>query len=170
MVESTRIAAPNPLLPSARSLARNNAVHLVATAGRVDAAVTASGRSHRVRIGLPPWSDRERAVAERCIARALADHRGLATGDLPDSLVADLRREAVDIAVTGDEQLSDCDCRARRRPCVHVLATIYTLVRRIDERPALAVDLRMPGSAPERPADPDWIDLADVDAATFYGD
>jgi uncharacterized Zn finger protein len=169
-IESTGIAAPNPLLPNARSLARNNAVSLTAAAGRIDAEVTASGKAHRVLIDLPLWSEREQAVVEPLIAKALADHRGLAAGDLPDTLATDLRREHVDIAVPADQQAAECDCRTRRRPCVHILATIYALAQRIDEHPALAVGLRSSGGEPAGPADPDWIALADIDAATFYCD
>jgi len=168
-IESTGLAAPNPALPNARGLARNNAVSLTATTGRVDADVTASGRTNRVRIDLPIWSAQERAAAERCIAKALADNRGLASGDLPDSLEADLRRDDVGIAVAGDDQLSECDCRSRRRPCAHVLAVIYTLSQRIDERPVLAIELRLSDAELGIPSDPDWVDLADVDPATFYG-
>jgi uncharacterized Zn finger protein len=168
-IESTGLAAPNSSLPTARSLARNNAVSLRTAAGRVDADVTASGRTCQVRIDLPTWSGEERATADRCIAKALADNRGLAVGDLPDSLEADLRRENIGVAVPSEDQLSECDCRSWRHPCAHILATIYALSQRIDERPVLAIELRMADAQFNAPADEDWIPLADVDPVVFYG-
>ncbi|KOG32283.1 SWIM zinc finger family protein [Streptomyces resistomycificus] len=168
-VESTVAAAPNPALPKARSLARNHAATLSVEAGRVEAEVVVSGVTHQVRIDLPNWSDREQAEAERLIGKALGDHLGLAAGDLPDSLEADLRRDNIGVAVPLDEMEAVCPCRTRRRPCVHVLATLYTLSQRIDERPMLAVELRSPGWEPTAPSDPDWTPLGDLDAEDFYG-
>jgi uncharacterized Zn finger protein len=167
-IESSAATAPNPQLPTARSLARNSAVALTAASGRVDADVQVSGRSHRVGIIVPPWSDEERDCVARLLARALTRPHADRTGDLPDTVVAELRSENIAVAA-GELDTADCDCRARRRPCAHILATIYTLAQRIDERPMLAVELRSPEIA-ALPADPDWLDLDAVDAATFYGD
>jgi len=168
-VESTAVSAPNALLPRARGLARNHAVALSTETGRVVARVSASGAVHEVRIDLPPWSEETSAEARRLIAGSLAAHGGLAAGDLPDSLDADFRDRGIGHAVGLAEQTSTCDCRTRKRPCVHVLATVYALSLRIDERPALAVELRSDvvevGPEPE----PDWIALGDLDVAAFYG-
>ena len=170
-IESTTAAGPNPLLPKARSLARNHAVTLTTEAGRVEAEVKVSGATQRVRIDLPTWPPRQREDAERLIAKALADNRGLATGDLPDALEASLREHDIGIAVALDEQEAVCDCRTRKRPCVHILATIYALGQRVDERPVLAVELWSAGvEVVTTPADPDWVVLGDIDPATFYGD
>ena len=51
----------------------------------------------------------------------------LAVGDLPDMLEADLKHHGISIAVELDQQLAACDCRTGKRPCIHILATIYTL-------------------------------------------
>ncbi|MGK5691814.1 SWIM zinc finger family protein [Streptomyces sp. URMC 128] len=168
-VESTAAAGPNPALPKARSLARNHAATLTVGTGRVEAEVVVSGRTQQVRIDLPRWSEEERAEAERLVGKALAEHQNLAAGDLPDSLEADLRREKIGVAVALDDMDAACDCKTRRRPCVHVLATLYTLSQRIDERPLLALELRSPGWEPAAPADPDWTPLADLDVESFYG-
>lgn len=168
-VEVTGLAAPNAQLPAGRSLARNHAVRLTVGPGRLDAEVVAAGRAQQVQIELPPWSERDRAVAEPLIAKALAGRQDLAAGDLPDSLLADLGREDIDIAVPQGELAAECDCRIRRRPCAHIVATIYALAQRIDERPALALELRSPGVQIAPPADPDWIPLTDIDPASYYG-
>lgn len=168
-IESTTATGPNPLLPKARSLARNHAVTLVTTTSRLAAEVAASGVVHRVRIDLPRWPDPTQADAKRLISKAMADNRGLALGDLPDTLAADFAHHDIGIAVALDDQIAACDCRTRRRPCVHILATIYTLTQLIDERPALAVELRSADTELAAPSDPDWIELTDIDAASFYG-
>ncbi|WP_086829841.1 hypothetical protein [Allokutzneria sp. NRRL B-24872] len=145
-VESTAVTRPNPLLPRARSLVRNNAVtELRAETGSVTATVS----GHTVHIGLPLWTD----VPEGLVA----DH----TGDLPDEL-ADTLAVAVPLA----EQHTECDCRTRNPHCAHVLAALYALSQRVDERPVLAATLRYPLT---EPTDPDWIPLAEIDVAGFYG-
>lgn len=169
-LESTSTAGPNPLLPKARTLARNTTTVVAAGVGHVEAEITASGQVCRVRIGLPVWSDEAQAEAGRLIAKAMAEHRGLVTGDLPDTLEADLAHHAISIAVPLEAQHSDCTCRARRRPCVHILATIYALAQLVDERPALAVELRSTTTKATITADPDWVALSDLDPTGFYGD
>ncbi|MCP2169108.1 SWIM zinc finger family protein [Goodfellowiella coeruleoviolacea] len=169
-VESTAVTTPNPLLPKARSLARNDAVTTVDIApGRLTAEVVDRGRHHRVTIDIPLWTGQVRLVADRLVARSLAEHRGLAPGDLPDALAADLASHGIDIAVPTDAQTATCTCASRRRPCSHVLATHYALAQRVDEQPALALTLRAPRRTGHRQGDPDWIDLREVDAAAFYG-
>jgi len=169
-VESTTAVGPNPMLPKARSLARNHAVTLSTGTGRLYADVSASDAVQRVRIDLPRWPARTQAETERLIAKATADAPGLAVGDLPDTLEADLARHNISFAVGLDEQVAACDCRTRRRPCVHILATIYTLVQLIDERPALAIELRSSDTKLASLADLDWVELTEIDAASFYGD
>ncbi|PKW17262.1 SWIM zinc finger family protein [Saccharopolyspora spinosa] len=169
-IEPTGVSAPNPLLPKARTLARNKAVTLTPEPGRVIGNVATAGAVHHVRIDLPLWTVRDSAEAERLQAKALANHLGLAPGDLPDELEEDLRQHKIAIAVCLDEQQADCDCRSQRRPCIHILATLYTLAQLIDERPALAIDLRSPTAERAEPPDPDWIPLTELDAQRFYGD
>jgi uncharacterized Zn finger protein len=163
-VESTAMAAPNPLLPKARSLARNHAVAVTVETNRLVADVTV----YRVQIDLPPWSDDKQGEAARLTVKALADNRGLAVGDLPDTLEADFRHHGIGLAVGLDEQVAVCDCRTRKRPCVHILATIYAFSLLVDERPALAIELRSSTVDIAMPGDPDWIPLVDLDPGTFY--
>ncbi|EIV94536.1 hypothetical protein [Frankia sp. QA3] len=169
-IESTSTAGPNALLPRARTLARNTTTVVAAGTGHVEADVAVSGEVCRVRIDLPVWPDETQAEAARLVAKAMAEHRGMAAGDLPDMLEADFRRHAISIAVRLEEQHSGCTCRARPRPCVHILATIYALAQLVDERPALAVELRSATAKVTVAADPDWVVLSDLDPAGFYGD
>lgn len=165
---------PNPLLPRARSLARNHTVTVSVTPGRIDAEVVVARATHRVRIDVPPWPEPTRADVSRLLAEAVQAHGGPAHGgpahgDLPDALAADLTRRGIAAAVRPDEDTGTCDCRTRRRPCVHVLATVYALAQLVDERPVLTFEARSLDVPPAGPS-PDWIPVADLDAAGFYGD
>lgn len=168
-VETTAMTGPNPLLPKARGIARNQNATLGTGLGVVTAKVVVSGVESTVRIELPPWTEETRAEAERLIAKSLAANPGLATGDLPDSLEADFAAAGIAFAVPVADQVSTCDCRTRKRPCAHILATLYALSMRVDERPLLAVELRMDSTSVAPEADPDWIPLAELDPAAFYG-
>ncbi|MFI9505140.1 SWIM zinc finger family protein [Nocardia sp. NPDC052566] len=168
-VETTAASGPNPLLPKARSLARNHCATLTTEVGVVTAKVVASSDQFSVRIELPPWSEETKKDAERLIAKSLAVNPGLAVGDLPDGLEADFTAAGIAFTVPVGEQVATCDCRTRKRPCAHILATLYALSMRVDERPRLAVELRMDSAAAAECADPDWIPLTDLDPGTFYG-
>lgn len=162
-VESTAMTAPNSLLPKARSLARNNAVWaLTIETGHIRAEVQAFS----VHIGLSEWDAATRAEVERLHAEAMANSAGLGPGDLPDALADALERNGIAFAVPAEDQVVRCSCPARRARCVHVLATLYALVQRIDEYPSLALDLRRP--TPAATDDPDWTELSTLDVATFY--
>ncbi|MEV1156031.1 hypothetical protein AB0J27_11580 [Micromonospora chokoriensis] len=169
-IESTSAGGPNTLLPKARTLARNSTSIVAAGTGRVEADVTVSGGVCRVQIDLPIWPDRTQAEVGRLVAKAVAEHRGLVAGDLPDTLEADFRHHAISVAAHFEELHSGCTCRSRKRPCVHVFATIYALVQLVDERPALAVELRSAAAKAIVTTDPDWVALSEFDPAGFYGD
>ncbi|TQF74826.1 hypothetical protein FK531_01720 [Rhodococcus spelaei] len=174
-VESTTTSTPNSLLPQARTLAGNGSVTLTAVeAGRIRAEVTVRGKTVPVGIDLPLWDRKESTAARALLTRVGARDRRVAAGEIPDSVVADL--VAKGISVTGDvaDHTTTCGCAGRRNPCLHHLAAVYCLVQRIDEEPALAVTLRerRPATTGRSAAGrtPDRIPLAEVDAASFYGD
>lgn len=173
-------ATPNRLLPKARSLARNAAVTILSTApGLIEANVVVKEVTHGVRIELPRWTGQALTDADALIGKSLADSPGVAPGDLPDELATELSRH-LGLAVPLDQQGAECTCSARQAHCVHVLATHYALIQRIDEHPMLAIDLRSPvrEAGPEpRPhpgigtqgrTSPDWIALTDLTPKTFY--
>jgi len=169
VVGATAAAGPNALLPKARSLARNHAVELTTEPGRIEARVTVSGAVQPVRVEVPMWSRQTRAEVRLLLEKSAAEQPGLIAGDLSDTVEADLRRKGIAIAAGLDDLDAECACRGRKRPCVHILATLYALAQLIDERPALAVELR--GGAAEAVDPPSrWVALTALDAATFYGD
>lgn len=166
-VERTR-GTPNPLLPRARSIARNQQAVLTLAPGLVTAAVSEKAGIATVRIELPTWPadvDRTAALHLRQFSARRPDSPA---GDLPDSLADDLAEAGVPIAASLDEIVATCTCRARRRPCAHILATIYAVVLRVDEQPRLAVELRTERPRTAGPADPGWIPLTQIDPSTFY--
>lgn len=169
IVETTAASGPNPMLPKARSIARNHGATLIAELGAVAAKVVVSGTEYTVQIDLPTWPDETKKEAELLILKSLGANSGLASGDLPDSLEGDLTAAGIRLAVPMSEQVTTCSCRTRKRPCVHILAALYALSMRIDERPLLAIELRMDSAAHAEAADTDWIPLTDLDPVAFYG-
>lgn len=169
-VAATAASGPNALLPKARTLARNHAVELTTEPGRIEARVSAADAVQPVHIDVPLWSPQTQAQVRRLLEKSLAEHPVLIAGDLSDPFAADLRREGIPIAAGLDELRAECACRSRKRPCVHILATLYALAQQIDERPALAVDLRGGATDPVAPPPPGWVALAALDPVAFYGD
>ncbi|WHT17427.1 hypothetical protein N8J89_30480 [Crossiella sp. CA-258035] len=160
IAEPTRVTRPNPSLPRARNLARGDGITELTVAPGL---LTASSGQYRLRIEFPLWP----AESAMVVGKALADlPPSLMPGDLPDALAAELRAHDISIAPAPEELTAHCDCRDRRPHCVHVLAALYTLVQAVDERPALAVELR---GVITTTADPDWIPLSELNVAGFYG-
>lgn len=162
IVEPTQVTKPEPLLPRARSLARN-AMTDVRTEGRLI-------RGTVVRGGEASVAYLEFAPFDRDVAQAVAEAAGIAPG--PAGLT-----EEVHTLVTGSPPelaVVDCSCRARTARCVHVLALLYETVRRIDDDPRLALSLRGFTEAIEGAAAPDapvsrWTPLSALDPATYFG-
>ncbi|MFC4606094.1 hypothetical protein [Rhodococcus kronopolitis] len=173
-VESTTVSAPNPALPQARSLARNGAVHLATVgAGRVLAEVTVRGKVFPVTVQVPVWTRKDAGTVRRLLGRAGAQDRRVSAGELPDGLVAELLAKDIAVAPVIAECTATCGCTGRRSPCVHHLAVLYGLVRRVDEEPAVAVALRENGARSTTVAanpESDWLALTEIAADGFYGD
>nr|WP_296773991.1 hypothetical protein [Rhodococcus sp. (in: high G+C Gram-positive bacteria)] len=158
LAQPTSITRPNPAVPRARSLARNDGVgDLVLTAGSVTASFEGRKISH-VTLTCPLWDARQSAAAAEVV--------GAAGGDLPDALHAELLERGVPVAPSADDVAPTCDCAQRTRPCVHILATYFEVARRLDENPRLALALR--GFDPGYGSTAVRIPLADIDPATFY--
>lgn len=158
LAQPTKITRPNPAIPRARSLARNDGVDdLVLTAGSVTASFAGKKDSH-VTLTCPLWDARQAAAAAEVV--------GTAGGDLPDALHAELLERGVAIAPSADDVAPTCDCAQRARPCVHILATYFEVARRLDENPRLALALR--GFDPGRGSTAARVLLADIDPTTFY--
>ncbi|WP_327150544.1 hypothetical protein [Nocardia sp. NBC_01329] len=167
LAEPLRQTRPEPLLPRARSIARNSGVHTV-TEGRIV-------RAHIHRGGKASITHIELAPPARTTVTALTAIVGTAPTLLTDEMHAAAR--AADIPVAPELAAIDCSCSARTARCVHVLATFYDLARRVDEDPRLSLDLQgfgQPdhgaaagdsGAVAERPR---WIPLNALDPAGFF--
>ncbi|QXW04080.1 SWIM zinc finger family protein [Rhodococcus globerulus] len=172
-VEQTSTSGRNPALPTARTLARNGGVTFTdISAGTVSAQVTAKGKTSTVVVTVPLWDKTQSDTAARMIRALGTTNRSVSTGELPDSVVADLQARDITVAVNLSECTATCDCSSRRTPCVHHLAAIYALAGRIDEEPALAVTLRTKqakrrNSAAKKPQG-EWIPLREIDVGSFY--
>nr|AHE14661.1 putative SWIM Zn-finger [uncultured bacterium] len=170
LAEPTAVGTIDTRLPKARALARRGQVDGLATGpGRVSAVVRVRDAEHPVRLGFAPWPAATRDRITAFLRDDASARRALSAGDAPDALAA----AVADVAPGPDDLDPGCPCRERRRPCLHQLAVLYALVQRIDEAPALALELRgwQPPAGPagdgdERPAG--RIPLTAVDPASFY--
>lgn len=169
---------PRAQLPKARSLARNHRVDLVLPAAdgaaavpAVTAAVRDGSSTHTVTLAPCGWSAAEQDAAGSVLAGLRPDP----SGDLPDELIGRFSDAGVSVVPATPDETATCTCRARSKPCAHIIATLYTLVSTIDERPVTALELRCPdgaggstGAGAGAATDADWIALEDIDPATFF--
>ncbi|MFI5716887.1 hypothetical protein [Nocardia sp. NPDC051750] len=164
LAEPLRQTRPDPLLPRARSIARNNGVR-TETEGRIV-------RSHIHRGGQASITHIELAPLSRPAVTALAT----IVGTEPTMPTDDMYSAAMDagVSVAPEPAAIDCSCTARTARCVHVLATFYELARQVDENPRFGLDLQGYGRdpAPDDSAPPTesprWIALNTVDPAQFF--
>jgi uncharacterized Zn finger protein len=160
LAQPTAIARPNPALPKARSLARNDRVEeLNLTLGGITATVTDKA-VRRVRLGLAPWTAAQLAEAQEML-------KACPEADLPDSLHAEMSRRGLAPVPRVDELTTECDCPQRARPCVHTLAVFFEVARRVDESPRLSLVPR--GVDGARGTAGSHIRLSDIERSTFYG-
>lgn len=163
IVEPTTTTRPEPLLPRARSLARN-----AMTDVRLDGRLI---RGTVVRGGEASVAYLEFAPMGREAARAVADAVGTSPG--PAALTAEVH--ALVGRVLPELAVVDCSCRARTARCVHTLALLYETVRLVDEEPRIALSLRgfrdaLEDSAADAagPTVNRWTSLTALDPHTFY--
>ncbi|MFT3661267.1 MAG: hypothetical protein QM809_07660 [Gordonia sp. (in: high G+C Gram-positive bacteria)] len=164
LVEPLRVTRPEPLLPRARTLARN-AMRDVTVEDRLIRGTVVRGAEASVahlEFGPMPRETATRVTAEFGGAPAAA-----AMTDDAHRAIEPAAPELVSV---------DCSCRARTERCVHVLALLYETVRRIDDDPVLALTLRgfpgvLGGAGPvdEAGPAPRLVPLASLDPDRFYG-
>ncbi|MFH5230834.1 hypothetical protein [Antrihabitans spumae] len=153
---------PDPLLPRARSIARNNGV-TAEFEGRI-----AHARIHRgndasvVHVEVAPMS----------WERITALGSGLA-GALTNEVYAAITAAGESVAPTIVS--TDCSCSARTARCVHVLALFYETARRVDDDPRITLQLQdfyratADNAAVEDAAQPPrWTLLSGIDAGDFF--
>ncbi|MFC9896359.1 hypothetical protein ACFVMC_21935 [Nocardia sp. NPDC127579] len=162
LAEPLRQTRPDSLLPRARSIARNNGVDATIEGRSVRAAIHRGGQASVTHVEIAPLT----RTAVTAIAQVIPDatvitdemHRALAAAGLTPTPI---------LAAT------DCSCSARTPRCVHLLAALYDLTRRVDERPRLALELQGYFEAahqdPATPTEsPRWTPLNTLDPATYF--
>ncbi|GAB4584923.1 hypothetical protein [Nocardia sp. IFM 10818] len=170
LAEPLTVSKPEPLLPRARSIARNNLVQTEISGATVRATIHRGAEASVTYFEVAPLpADAVRAISE------------VVPGDAVT--LTDEHRAAIfaaGIAVSPKLSAIDCSCRARNERCLHMLATCYAVARAVDENPWLALDLQGYGrilrgggetagdeSAADVPA-PRWTPVDTLDPATFF--
>lgn len=164
LAEPLSTTRPEPLLPRARSIARNGGVQLEIEGTSVCARIHRGGQAsvtHLVLAGLPPAQIA--AIADRIPAQAV---------ELSDAIHAEL--SAADLTPTPRLADSDCSCSARTPRCVHLLATCYVLAQQVDENPWLSLDLQgyrtggQPNDADRNTLPARWIPIDTLDPVAYF--
>ncbi|MEV0365293.1 hypothetical protein [Nocardia fusca] len=167
LAEPLRQTRPEPLLPRARSIARNDGVRSVVEGRTVRAHIHRGGQASVVHLELAPLT--------RTTLTALSAIVGAEPTLLTDEMYA--AALAAGVSVAPEPAAIDCSCSARTARCLHVLATFYDLARRVDEDPRLSLDMQgyghpdhsaAPGDSGERSETPRWIPLNALDPVMFF--
>ncbi|MFE3443381.1 hypothetical protein ACFXNW_10150 [Nocardia sp. NPDC059180] len=132
LAEPLRQTRPEPLLPRARSIARNNGVQTTVTGRIVRGHIHRGGQASVTHVEVAPMP---RTTIDAIAAIIPAD---------PVTLTDEMHRAivAVGIAPAPVPAAIDCSCSARTDRCVHVLAVLYDMARRVDESPRLALEIQ----------------------------
>ncbi|UGT42651.1 SWIM zinc finger family protein [Nocardia yamanashiensis] len=166
LAEPLKLSKPEPLLPRARSVARNVAPQLEISGTTVRAHLHRGSEASVIHLEFAPLG--------RATVEALNELIPPGTLTLSD----ELRAAVSDAGITVTPRLvaSDCSCRARNDRCLHVIVLLYTLAQRVDENPWLALDLQgyRSGGAPDAEtkatvAPPRWTPIDVLDPAAFFG-
>lgn len=168
-VEPIAVTRPNPMLPRARSLVRNDAVAVdPSKIGEFRCVVSTGKKVETAVISLPRYEAGER----KSVLRILARHtRGaVASGDLPDEVHAELVASALSPVPNVTE--TSCTCSRRIDPCLHVTAATYAVSLIVDQMPTSAlavrgVDLSATTVSTDFPRR--WMPIESVDATSFFG-
>lgn len=163
LAEPLRQSRPERLLlPRARSLARNNLVQATIEGRIVRASIHRGGQASVTRLEVAPMT--------RASITGIAEI-------VPDTTVLtdDMHQTIVSAGITLAPVLADtdCSCTARSAPCLHLLAVLYEMARRVDENPRLTLDVQgyLPAVAHDSGvATPDarWTPISTLDPAAFF--
>ncbi|MEU2252110.1 hypothetical protein [Nocardia xishanensis] len=162
LAEPLRQTRPEPLLPRARSIARNHGVRATVDGRVVRAHIHRGGQASVAHLEVAPLPGQ--AVA--AIAEVIPDPT-LLTDETHRALVTAGVRPAPELAAV------DCSCSARTERCVHVLATLYDMARRVDENPRLALEVRGYFEAAHADSEvsteqPRWTPINTLDPARYF--
>ncbi|MEV6060669.1 hypothetical protein AB0L62_11755 [Nocardia asteroides] len=161
LAEPLRQTRPEPLLPRARSVARNHGVRTEIEGRAVRAHLHRGGQASVAHVEVAPLS----RAAVTAIATVIPD---------PTVLTDEMHRALLDAGQSPAPTLisTDCSCSARTARCLHVLAVLYTIARQVDENPRLTLELQGyfdAGADAAVPAqEPRWTSLHTLDPAGFF--
>ncbi|PTR22173.1 SWIM zinc finger protein [Rhodococcus sp. OK519] len=150
------------LLPRARSLARNNLVQATVEGRTVRASIHRGGQASVTQLEVAPLT-RESIIGIAAIA--------------PDSTVLtdDTHRAIVSAGIALAPVLADtdCSCSARSAPCLHLLAVLYEVARRVDESPQMALEIQGYTTAAVHDSGTPaptarWTPVSELDPAAFF--
>ncbi|WP_194814310.1 SWIM zinc finger family protein [Nocardia sp. XZ_19_385] len=162
LAEPLKQTRPDPLLPRARSIARNHGVQTTIEGRNVRAAIHRGGQASVTHVEVAPLT--------RTAVTAIAEV-------IPDATVLtdEMHRALADAGLTPTPVLAatDCSCSARNPRCVHLLAVLYDLTRRVDENPRVALELQGYFEAahqdPAAPTEtPRWTPINTLDPAAYF--
>ncbi|MGS2805287.1 hypothetical protein [Nocardia sp. MW-W600-9] len=161
LAEPLRQTKPEPLLPRARSIARNHGVCTEIEARTVRAHLHRGGQASIAHVEVVPLT----RDAVTLIARTIPDS-SVVTDEMHRALLDAGHSPAPTLAST------DCSCSARTDRCVHVLAVLYTIARQVDENPRLALELQgyfdATGTADAPVQEHRWTSINALDPARFF--
>ena len=168
-VEPIAVTRPNPTLPRARSLVRNDAVAVHhSRVGEFRCVVSAGRKAETAVLFVPRYSAGERKSVLRILARH--PRGGASSGDLPDEVHAEL--VAGKLPPVPNTTETSCTCSGRIDPCIHVTAATYAVSLIVDQMPTSAlavrgVDLSAATASTDHPRR--WVPIENVDATAFFG-
>ncbi|BDT88091.1 SWIM zinc finger family protein [Nocardia cyriacigeorgica] len=165
LAEPLRQTRPDPLLPRARSIARNHGVQATVTGRIIRAHIHRGGQASVTHVEVAP------------MPRPTIDAIAAVIGTDPVTLTDEMHRAVVAADITPAPTLVavDCSCSARSDRCVHVLAVLYDMARRVDESPRLALDIQGYFTAADAPAGAQataeparWIPINTLDSVGWF--
>jgi len=165
LAEPLRQTRPDPLLPRARSIARNHGVQATVTGRIIRAHIHRGGQASVTHVEVAP------------MPRPTIDAIAAVIGTDPVTLTDEMHRAVVAADITPAPTLVavDCSCSARSDRCVHVLAVLYDMARRVDESPRLALDIQgyftgadVPAGAQTAAEPARWIPINTLDPVGWF--
>jgi len=161
LAEPVTLTRPDPALPRARSLARRDRVTQLSTDPGEAAAIVVDNVPRSVVVRFPVWDEDQRRAAASLLATTTP-------ADLAEELPDDLHRAGASVAPPPGSLDLRCDCPRTMPRCLHVLAVLVELARRVDEDPCLALVLLGASTVGPSVKEHSRIPLVRLDAANFY--
>ncbi|MEV6135344.1 hypothetical protein AB0L63_04620 [Nocardia sp. NPDC051990] len=162
LAEPLRQTRPDPLLPRARSIARNNGVQATVEGRVVRAAIHRGGQASVTHLEVAPLP----RSAITAISEIIPDTTVL-TDEMHRALVS------ASISPAPNPAGTDCSCSVRTARCVHVLAVYYDMARRVDENPRLTLEIQGYFQAAQEDStvpveSPRWTPINGLDPVDYF--